>query len=96
MLPSESESFGLAALEAMINRTAVVSSNAGGVPEVNKQGVSGFLTDVGDVEAMAEKAIYILEDQKRLDKFKNQAFEVASKFDISYILPLYEEVYEKA
>lgn len=96
LLPSESESFGLAALEAMINRTAVVSSNAGGVPEVNKQGVSGFLTDVGDVQAMAEKAIYILEDQERLDKFKNQAFEVASKFDISNILPLYEEVYEKA
>ncbi|MEM8763840.1 MAG: N-acetyl-alpha-D-glucosaminyl L-malate synthase BshA [Bacteroidota bacterium] len=96
LLPSESESFGLAALEAMINRTAVVSSNAGGVPEVNKQGVSGFLTDVGDVEAMAEKAIYMLEDQERLDKFKNQAFEVASKFDISNILPLYEEVYEKA
>ncbi|MEO0507459.1 MAG: N-acetyl-alpha-D-glucosaminyl L-malate synthase BshA [Bacteroidota bacterium] len=96
LLPSESESFGLAALEAMINRTAVVSSNAGGVPEVNKQGVSGFLTDIGDVEGMAEKAIYILEDQDRLDKFKNQAFEVASKFDISNILPLYEEVYEKA
>ncbi|MEM6893920.1 MAG: N-acetyl-alpha-D-glucosaminyl L-malate synthase BshA [Bacteroidota bacterium] len=96
LLPSESESFGLAALEAMINRTAVVSSNTGGVPEVNKQGVSGFLTDVGDVEAMAEKAIYMLEDQERLDKFKNQAFEVASKFDISNILPLYEEVYEKA
>jgi len=96
LLPSESESFGLAALEAMINRTAVVSSNAGGVPEVNKQGVSGFLTDIGDVEAMAEKAVYILEDQDRLDKFKNQAFEVASKFDISNILPLYEEVYEKA
>ncbi len=96
LLPSESESFGLAALEAMINRTAVVSSNAGGVPEVNKQGVSGFLTDIGDVEAMAEKAIYILEDQDRLDKFKNQAFEVASKFDISNVLPLYEEVYEKA
>jgi len=56
LLPSESESFGLAALEAMINRTEVVSSNAGGVPEVNKQGVSGFLTDIGDVEGMAEKA----------------------------------------
>ncbi|MEO1486631.1 MAG: N-acetyl-alpha-D-glucosaminyl L-malate synthase BshA [Bacteroidota bacterium] len=96
LLPSESESFGLAALEAMINRTAVVSSNAGGVPEVNKQGVSGFLADVGDVDEMVEKAIHILEDQERLDTFKNQAFEVASKFDISNILPLYEEVYEKA
>ncbi|MEL6303974.1 MAG: N-acetyl-alpha-D-glucosaminyl L-malate synthase BshA, partial [Bacteroidota bacterium] len=96
LLPSESESFGLAALEAMINRTAVVSSNAGGVPEVNKQGVSGFLADVGDIDEMVEKAIYMLEDQERLDKFKNQAFEVASKFDISNILPLYEEVYEKA
>ncbi|MEL6975281.1 MAG: N-acetyl-alpha-D-glucosaminyl L-malate synthase BshA, partial [Bacteroidota bacterium] len=83
LLPSESESFGLAALEAMINRTAVVSSNAGGVPEVNKQGVSGFLADVGDIDKMVEKAIYMLEDQERLDKFKNQAFEVASKFDIS-------------
>lgn len=96
LLPSESESFGLAALEAMINRVAVISSNTGGIPEVNKDGISGFLADVGDVDEMASKAIHILKDDKVLEKFKKNAFEVASKFDILNILPLYEEVYEKA
>ncbi len=96
LLPSESESFGLAALEAMINRVAVISSNTGGIPEVNEDGVSGFLADVGDVEEMAKKAIQILKDTEVLEKFKNDARTVASKFDILNILPLYEEVYEKA
>lgn len=96
LLPSKSESFGLAALEAMINRVAVISSNTGGIPEVNIHGVSGFLADVGDVEEMAKKAIHILEDDDVLEKFKQNAHEVATKFDILNILPLYEEVYEKA
>ncbi|KQC29353.1 N-acetyl-alpha-D-glucosaminyl L-malate synthase BshA [Flagellimonas eckloniae] len=96
LLPSKSESFGLAALEAMINRVAVISSNTGGIPEVNKNGISGFLADVGDVNEMAAKALYILKDEAVLEQFKESAFKVASKFDILHILPLYEEVYEKA
>ncbi|MEM9075496.1 MAG: N-acetyl-alpha-D-glucosaminyl L-malate synthase BshA [Bacteroidota bacterium] len=96
LLPSKSESFGLAALEAMINKVAVISSNTGGIPEVNIDGVSGFLADVGDVEEMAKKAIHILKDETVMEKFKENAREVASKFDILNILPLYEEVYEKA
>ena len=96
LLPSESESFGLAALEAMINRVAIISSNTGGIPEVNKQGVSGFLADVGDIDEMAEKAILILKEDETMEKFKENARNVASKFDITHILPLYEEVYEKA
>ena len=96
LLPSKSESFGLAALEAMINKVAVISSNTGGIPEVNKHGVSGFLADVGDVEEMANKAIQILKDHEVMEAFKTRAKEVALKFDIVNILPLYEEVYEKA
>lgn len=96
LLPSESESFGLAALEAMINRVAVISSNIGGIPEVNKHGVSGYLADVGDVDEMASKALEILKEDEVLEKFKNNAHQVAAKFDILNILPLYEEVYEKA
>lgn len=96
LLPSESESFGLAALEAMINKVPVVSSNAGGIPEVNKEGVSGFLRPVGDIEGMTEKAIEILKDDVILETFKTNAQKVALNFDIANILPLYEEVYEKA
>ncbi|UII76154.1 N-acetyl-alpha-D-glucosaminyl L-malate synthase BshA [Flagellimonas sp. HMM57] len=96
LLPSKSESFGLAALEAMINRVPVISSNTGGIPEVNIQGVSGFLADVGDVTEMGAKALHVLKDEDILNEFKENAYEVASKFDILNILPLYEEVYEKA
>lgn len=96
LLPSETESFGLAALEAMINKVAVVSSNTGGIPEVNIDGVSGFLSNVGDVDDMASKALQILRDDQTLEKFKQNAYNVASKFDIVNILPLYEEIYEKA
>ncbi len=96
LLPSETESFGLAALEAMINKVAVVSSNTGGIPEVNKDGISGFLSNVGDVDDMAAKALQILKDEAVMEKFKQNAYNVASKFDIVHILPLYEELYEKA
>ncbi|MEM9648566.1 MAG: N-acetyl-alpha-D-glucosaminyl L-malate synthase BshA [Bacteroidota bacterium] len=96
LLPSESESFGLAALEAMINRVAVVSSNIGGIPELNKEGISGYLANVGDVDGMASKSLQILKEDETLSRFKENAFKVASKFDILNILPLYEEVYEKA
>lgn len=96
LLPSESESFGLAALEAMVNKVPVVSSNAGGIPEVNKHGVTGFLSDVGEVSEMAANALKILENDTTLEKFKADAFNWALEFDILNILPLYEEVYEKA
>ncbi len=96
LLPSETESFGLAALEAMINQVPVISSNAGGIPEVNVQGVTGFLSDVGNINEMAENAISILKDDEVLSKFKQNAAESAEKFDLMNVLPLYEEVYEKA
>ncbi|GLB51782.1 N-acetyl-alpha-D-glucosaminyl L-malate synthase BshA [Neptunitalea chrysea] len=96
LLPSETESFGLAALEAMVNRTPVVSSNTGGIPEVNKHGVSGFLSDVGDVDEMVENAIKILEEDDVLERFKKGARKEAEKFDINHILPLYEAIYEEA
>ena len=96
LLPSESESFGLAALEAMINKVAVVSSNTGGIPEVNKHGITGFLSDVGNVDEMATNSIKILEDDNKLEKFKKEAYNWALEFDILNILPMYEEIYEKA
>jgi len=93
LMPSESESFGLAALEAMACKVPVISSNAGGLPELNLDGVTGFLKDVGDVDGMAEKAIYILEDESRLQQFKNNALARAKEFDLANILPAYENYY---
>ena len=95
LLPSEQESFGLAALEAMAASVPVISSNAGGIPEVNIDGVTGFVCNVGDVEQMAEKAIYILEDKERLAKFSIQAKDQALSFDKKNILPQYEELYRE-
>ncbi len=96
LLPSKSESFGLAALEAMINRVPVISSNTGGIPEVNIHGVSGFLSDERNVSEMTANALHILRDDKVLDEFKENAFRVAEKFDIRNVLPLYEALYERA
>jgi len=96
LLPSESESFGLAALEAMINKVPVISSNAGGIPEVNIHGVTGFLSDIGDVEDMALNALAILKKDETLNLFKLNAVREAQRFDILKVLPLYEEVYERA
>ncbi|MBC7382245.1 MAG: N-acetyl-alpha-D-glucosaminyl L-malate synthase BshA, partial [Bacteroidia bacterium] len=95
LMPSETESFGLAALEAMACELPVISSNAGGIPELNIDGVTGFLCNVGDVKTMAEKAIYILSDQERLLKFKQAARARAHEFDINNIVPVYEQYYEK-
>jgi len=93
LLPSETESFGLAALEAMAAKTPVISSNSGGLPEVNIHSVTGFTSNVGDTDDMAKNAIYILKDDKVLKDFKVQAQEHAKKFSIENVLPLYEEVY---
>lgn len=96
LLPSESESFGLAALEAMVNEVPVISSNAGGIPEVNIQGVTGYLSNVGDIDGMAANALSILSDDVVLERFKKNAAKAAAKFDILNVLPFYEAVYEKA
>ncbi|HEY4195245.1 MAG TPA: N-acetyl-alpha-D-glucosaminyl L-malate synthase BshA [Mucilaginibacter sp.] len=93
LMPSQSESFGLAALEAMACKVPVVSTNAGGLPELNVEGVTGFLRDIGDVDGMAEKAIYILQDEDRLKTFKENALARAKEFDLSIILPMYESYY---
>ncbi len=96
LLPSETESFGLAALEAMANGVPVISSNTGGLPEVNREGYSGYMADVGDIKTMSERAISILSDDKVLLQFKNNALKVAQEFDIQNIVPLYEKLYKKA
>jgi N-acetyl-alpha-D-glucosaminyl L-malate synthase BshA len=93
LMPSQSESFGLAALEAMACKVPVISTNAGGLPELNVDGQTGFLKDVGDVKGMADRAIYILEDEKRLQTFKENALARAKEFDLAKILPQYENYY---
>jgi N-acetyl-alpha-D-glucosaminyl L-malate synthase BshA len=94
LMPSEKESFGLAALEAMACEVPVISSDAGGLPELNVQGVTGFLSAVGDVEDMTQKALFVL-DKNHLPAFKTNALKRAQEFDISKILPLYENHYQK-
>lgn len=93
LLPSQTESFGLAALEAMSVGVPVVSSNTGGIPEVNEHGYSGYLSNVGDIEDMAKNAIDILQNTETLNKFKHQAILQAKKFEIEKVLPKYEELY---
>jgi L-malate glycosyltransferase len=96
LLPSETESFGLAALEAMACGVPVISSNSGGLPEVNLAGVSGYLSAVGDTACMAQHALHILSSAETLASFKLNALKTAERFDIHYILPLYEAVYQRA
>lgn len=93
LLPSEKESFGLAALEAMAARVPVISSNAGGIPEVNIDGETGFVLPIGDVHGMAKKAIELLKDEEKLIQFKINAKAQAERFDKKNILPMYEELY---
>ena len=94
LLPSETESFGLVALEAMASKVPVVSSNSGGLSEVNIEGKTGFLLDVKDIDGMAKKAILLLADKNKLEQFKENAFSHAMEFDLPNILPLYEKIYE--
>ena len=96
LLPSKTESFGLVALEAMACGVPVISSNAGGLPEVNKDGFSGYLSEVGDVDGMAKNAMKILKDDAVLTEFKKNALITAQQFDIKKILPLYEDLYQRA
>ncbi|WP_438973287.1 N-acetyl-alpha-D-glucosaminyl L-malate synthase BshA [Polaribacter sp.] len=93
LLPSKTESFGLAALEAMAAKTAVISSNTGGLPEVNIHGKTGYLSNLGDVEDMAKNAISILKDAKTLNAFKENAKVHAKQFSLDNILPVYEDIY---
>ncbi len=95
MMPSESESFGLAALEAMACQVPVISSNTGGMPELNIHGVTGYLSDVGNVDEMSRFAIDLLKDPEKHNAFKKNALEQAKKFDIHVILPKYEKFYQK-
>jgi len=93
LLPSETESFGLAALEAMAVGVPVISSNTGGIPEVNIHDVTGYLSDVGDVEEMANNALTLLKDDNKLESFKKNALVRSRHFDMKVILPIYEELY---
>lgn len=93
IMPSESESFGLAALEAMACKVPVITSNTGGLPELNVQGVTGFMSNVGDVDSMAKHAIYILRNEEVLNKFKENALLRAQEFDLTHIMPMYVSYY---
>lgn len=94
ILPSEYESFGLAALEAMACGVPVISTNTGGLPEINVPGVTGYLSDVGDIKAMAVGALKILENEETLNEFKTRALEHTKNFERDKIVPVYEQLYE--
>jgi N-acetyl-alpha-D-glucosaminyl L-malate synthase BshA len=94
LMPSESESFGLAALEALACEVPLITSNAGGLPELNIQGVTGFLSNVGDVDDMVKNSIHVLQDDN-LPTFKANALARAKDFDVTNILPMYESYYER-
>jgi len=95
LLTSETESFGLAALEAMASRVPVISTNTGGIPEINIHGETGFLSNVGDVEDMAKNTLKLFENQETMELFKQRAFQRAKDFSKQSIIPIYEELYER-
>jgi N-acetyl-alpha-D-glucosaminyl L-malate synthase BshA len=94
ILPSETESFGLSALEAMAMKIPVISTNTGGIPELNIHGKTGYMSNVGDYEDMAKNTIALLSNEEKFQQFKLNAFEQAKKFDIETILPVYEQLYK--
>lgn len=94
VMPSEKESFGLAALEAMACEVPVISSNAGGIPELNLDGITGFTSNIGDIEEMTKNALFVLNDDN-LSTFKHNALKRAQEFDVTNILPQYEDFYNK-
>ena len=94
LLPSRTESFGLAALEAMAAKTAIISTNTGGLPEVNIHGKTGYLSNLGDIDDMAKNAISILKDDAILEQFKQNAKEHTKRFSLENILPVYEDIYK--
>ncbi|MGY5353253.1 N-acetyl-alpha-D-glucosaminyl L-malate synthase BshA [Wenyingzhuangia sp. IMCC45533] len=94
ILPSKSESFGLAALEAMAAKTPIISTNTGGLPEVNVHGVTGFLSNVKDVNDMAKNTLKLIESKEVLETYKQNAYDRAKTFSIANVLPKYEEIYE--
>lgn len=96
LLLSEHESFGLSVLEAMAAKTPVISTNTGGLTEVNRNDFSGYTLNVGDIKSMVEKSIYILKNEKRLLQFKQNAYNQSKKFDVEEIVSAYEQVYKKA
>ena len=96
VLPSASESFGLAALEAMMMRVPVISTNVGGLPEVNIDGETGYLFDLGDVEGMAQKSIDLLNNEQKLESMKDKAYALAKRFDIEAVVNQYVSVYKTA
>jgi N-acetyl-alpha-D-glucosaminyl L-malate synthase BshA len=93
ILPSQTESFGLSALEAMACSVPLISTNAGGLPEINVEGETGYLSDVGDIDSMSKNAIHILSDEARLKHFKKSAIAQARRFEKQHIIPMYEKLY---
>ena len=96
ILPSQTESFGLAALEAMISSTPVISTNSGGLPELNVHGKTGFLVEIGDIDAISKYSVKILSDKKALIKMKKEAYLHSIKYEINLVIPLYEKTYQRA